>query len=328
MLAIERAAVAYCCATLLLMAVLWPQLMRPADMLAMRGMWALMTLALITLGTVVSARWQAMRLWTVLVRVAAQLMWLQQWYPDTYELNSSFCNLDYLFASWEQSLFGCQPSIEFSAALPQPFWSEAFNLGYASYFPMILVLTLALFAKAMLPAWRGEGRPVMHELEQPTTVIICAFFIYYCIYIFLPVVGPQFYFCAVGTDQIQQGHFPELGHYFATHSDMLPKPGWAGGLFHRLMELAQAAGERLTAAFPSSHIGVATIMLLLARRSVPRLLWLYVPLWVLLCCATVYIQAHYLIDAIAGLLSAPIVYWAALRLTKICLTRETAVSHA
>jgi membrane-associated phospholipid phosphatase len=107
------------------------------------------------------------------------------------------------------------------------------------------------------------------------------------------------------------GHFPSLGTYFSSHLEALAPPGWTDGLFYQLVAGAQEAGERPTAAFPSSHIGISTIVLILARRHAPRLLFLFLPLWALLCCATVYIRAHYLVDAIAGLISAPIILWLA-----------------
>ena len=122
----------------------------------------------------------------------------------------------------------------------------------------------------------------------------------------MPVTGPQFYFQAVGIDEILQGHFPALGTYFSSHTEMLPAPGWTDGLFNHLVAMAHEAGERPTAAFPSSHIGISTIVMMLAYRHAPRILPYLLPLWMLLCCATVYIQAHYVIDAIAGLLTAPL----------------------
>jgi len=38
-------------------------------------------------------------------------------------------------------------------------------------------------------------------------------------------------------------------------------------------------------------------------------MWGMFPFYLLLCGATVYIQAHYLIDSIAGFFSAFLVYW-------------------
>ena len=89
----------------------------------------------------------------------------------------------------------------------------------------------------------------------------------------------------------------------------MPSPGYTDGFFYHLVEDAKAAGERPTAAFPSSHVGISTIcMFLIAHARNYKLLAILAPLYFLLCCATVYIQAHYLVDAIAGVISAILVY--------------------
>lgn len=343
-MAVEKVAAVYCALTCVLMLILMPRLVDPVGMALMRVEWLAMTLCL-AFAQRFTARFFASpdkgrvggglhaSIFTF-IRVSAQMAWLAVWYPDTYEFNRSFINLDHLFAAADQSLFGCQPSLEFSQALPSAFWSEAFNLGYWSYFPMIGLLLVTIFIKE----WCHSSFDPRHSsfVPQPSTLnrppwgttggsspflsvaatILTAFFLYYVIYIFLPVVGPQFYFQAVGIAEIQQGHFPVLGTYFSSHTEMLPPPGWADGLFSRLVAMAHEAGERPTAAFPSSHIGISTLLLLLARRHAPELLFVLVPLWTLLCCATVYIQAHYVVDAIAGLISAPLALWAASRLVK------------
>ena len=73
---------------------------------------------------------------------------------------------------------------------------------------------------------------------------------------------------------------------------------------------AHDAGERPTAAFPSSHIGVTVVVLLLAWHSRNKwLFWTFVPFFVLMFAATVYIRAHYLIDAIAGLITGILFYY-------------------
>ena len=73
---------------------------------------------------------------------------------------------------------------------------------------------------------------------------------------------------------------------------------------------AHAAGERPTAAFPSSHVGITVVLLWLAWRLNGRwLFWVLVPLAVLMFFATFYIQAHYVIDALAGLVTGTLFYW-------------------
>ena len=114
---------------------------------------------------------------------------------------------------------------------------------------------------------------------------------------------------AAGLDNISQGVFPNVGDYFLTHDEMMKMPGYEDGWFYQIMVNAHSAGERPTAAFPSSHVGVTVILLLLAWRSRSRLLiWFVFTLFLLMCLATVYIRAHYVIDVFAGLLSATIMY--------------------
>ena len=75
-------------------------------------------------------------------------------------------------------------------------------------------------------------------------------------------------------------------------------------------------GERPTAAFPSSHVGVSTILMIMAWRGSKKLFACLLPLYLLLCGATVYIQAHYLIDAIAGFISAFVLYVLVIKMFK------------
>ena len=86
-------------------------------------------------------------------------------------------------------------------------------------------------------------------------------------------------------------------------------PGCSDGFFYYLLEVTHDAGERPTAAFPSSHVGVTTIVMLLALRTRSRrLIFSLLPFYILLCLSTVYILAHYAIDAIAGLIVGVFLY--------------------
>jgi membrane-associated phospholipid phosphatase len=233
---------------------------------------------------------------TVFVRVVLQMSFLAYWYPDTYEFNRLFPNLDHLFAAAEQFLFHCQPSVEFCKWLPSMWFSEPFNFGYFCYYPMIAVVTIYYFL------YRFQW------FEKVSFVLVASFFIYYLIYIFIPVAGPQFYFPAIGMDNVTAGIFPAIGDYFSQNSILLPGPGFEHGFFYNLVELSQAVGERPTAAFPSSHVGIATIVLIMAYRAKKSLGYLLLPIYILLCGATVYIQAHYLIDVLAGWISSVIIF--------------------
>lgn len=242
---------------------------------------------------------------TLMARVVVQMALLAWWYPDTYELNRMFANMDHVFAQWEQTLFGCQPALLFSEVLPWPLFSELMDMGYAAYYPMIVLTALFYFL------WRYK------EFYRATFVIMAAFFAYYVVFIFVPVTGPTFYFNAIGVDKALAGVFPAVGDYFNSHQDCLPSPGYADGLFYQLVEDAKAAGERPTAAFPSSHVGISTVLMLLAwHAGSRRLFFIMLPFFVLMFFATVYIQAHYAIDALAGLVSGALLFAVLMLLTR------------
>ncbi len=242
---------------------------------------------------------------TRFARATLQLALLSWWYPDTYEINRMFPNLDHLFAGWEQQLFGCQPALLFHQSVPSHFFSELMDLGYASYFPMIVLVFVFYFV------WR------YHEFQRASFIILASFFVYYVIYIFLPVTGPQYYYLAADMENIGQGIFPNVHDYFYHSMERMTSPGWTDGFFYQQVESAHNAGERPTAAFPSSHVGVSTILLLLSWRSGNRkLFYVLLPFFVLLCISTVYIMAHYVIDAVAGLISGVVLFYTMLFFSK------------
>ena len=292
LLAFEWVAFGYLLFTLLMMIILWDKLANPADMIKGRIQFVLVTLAL----------WAVYRLWpcrlTIFLRILVQMAFLGWWYPDTYELNRALPNLDHIFAGWEQSLFGCQPSLLFSQKVPYGWFSELMCLGYVSYFPLMLITYLYYFFRRY------------KEFQMTAFVMLASFFAYYVIFVLLPVTGPQFYYLAVGTEKIAAGIFPNLGDWFLTHSERMAAPGWTDGFWYHMLDLTHDAGERPTAAFPSSHVGVTTVVMLLALRTRSKgLIFTILPFYILMCLSTVYIYAHYAIDAIAGLVTGVLLYF-------------------
>jgi membrane-associated phospholipid phosphatase len=297
--AVEKITLIYNLLTSLLILFLFNKMEHPLNMLIDRAMIAGMTFLLMYMYRLAPCKFAAF------VRIAVQMSLLSYWYPDTYEFNRFFPNLDHCFASLEQWIFGCQPSLTFSEAMPYAWFSEAVNMGYFSYYPMILVVTVYYFLNR-------------YELfEKMSFVLVASFFIYYLIYIFVPVAGPQYYFPAIGVENVENGVFASLGDYFSTHKDLLPGPGYSDGFFYKLVESSQQVGERPTAAFPSSHVGISTILMIMAGRVSRRLLVCLTPFYIFLCCATVYIQAHYLVDAIAGFISAIVLYVVVTKMFKL-----------
>lgn len=293
LLCVEWVMMVYLGFTLALMACLGNRIANPAPMLIGR----VAAIATVAVGWM-AYRWKPCRL-THLLRILLQLGLLSWWYPDTYELNRLLPNLDPYFARADQWMFGFQPALRFSQQMPQHWWSELMHLGYASYYPLMVAVSLYYFCCRY------------QAFARATFVLLSSFFAYYVIFDVLPVTGPQYYYYAAGIDQIGAGSFPDIGQWFVHHTESLPIPGWSEGFCHHLVAAAHAAGERPTAAFPSSHVGVTTILVLLAWRSRCKpLLWSIMPFYILMCMATVYIQAHYAIDVIGGWLTGIVFYFA------------------
>ena len=288
--AVERISLIYNAITTILIVLLYSRMDHPGMMLLERAGIVAITFALIYLYQKYPCRLSAF------VRMVVQMSFLAYWYPDTFEFNRLFPNLDCFFASAEQWLFNCQPSVEFSKLCPDIWFSEPFNMGYFAYYPLIAIVAIYYFV------FKFEW------FEKASFVIVTSFFLYYLIYIFVPVAGPQFYFPAIGMDNVEACNFLSIGDYFNHNAILLPGPNFEQGLFFELVEASQEVGERPTAAFPSSHVGISTILMIMAWRVNKKLCYGLTPFYVLLCCATVYIQAHYLIDVFAGWMSAVAIY--------------------
>ena len=292
LIAAEWVGMGYLLFTLVFMACVWSQLPNLTSMLVLRGGYVVATLA------AWAVYWRYPSKWTLFLRVIVQMVFLSWWYPDTYELNRVLPNLDHVFAQWEQTLFGCQPSLFFSQKVPYGWFSELMCLGYVSYFPLMLITYLYYFFRRY------------QEFQMTAFIMLGSFFAYYVVFVLLPVTGPQFYYLAVGTEKIAAGIFPNLGDWFLTHSERMAAPGWSDGFCYHLLDITHDAGERPTAAFPSSHVGVTTVVMMLALRTRSKgLIFTILPFYVAMCFSTVYIYAHYTIDAIAGLATGCCLYF-------------------
>ena len=288
---VEKISLIYGLLTTALIFIMFNQLHDPIQMLIGRAVIMGATLILMYLYRLAPCKA------TAFIRIGLQLGLLAYWYPDTFEFNRIFPNLDHIFATIEEGIFGFQPAITFHQTYPQLWISELFNMGYFFYYPMIAIVAIYFFIKNF------------EKFDKFSFVIVTSFFIYYLIFIFVPVAGPQFYFPAIGLDNVAEGIFPAIGDYFNNNTELLSGPSnGVGGFFYSLVETSQQVGERPTAAFPSSHVGISTILMIMCWKENKKLFAGLFPFYFFLCGATVYIQAHYLIDVFVGFASAFGVY--------------------
>ena len=140
-LPVETLNLLYNLLTTILIIIFYNRLQHPQDMLYSHFIIVITTFLLVYLYTRYPS--PAIRL----IRIVTQMSLLIYWYPETFEFNRIFPNLDHIFAQMEFSIFGCQPAILFEQALSGNIWRELFNLGNWSYYPMLARVCFWYFFK-------------------------------------------------------------------------------------------------------------------------------------------------------------------------------------
>ena len=298
LLSFEAVTLAYTLITTVMIVVGWHSLTSPMSMLAFRG--GIVAVMAITYGIY---RLYPCRL-TILLRIIPLFLALIWWYPETYTFCSQFDYQDHIFAEIDYKVFGFQPSLVFDQVLSSTFWYELFNMGYYSYYYLMIATVFFYFLAKY------------EDLQRATFVFLGSFFLFYLVFDLLPVAGPQYYYCANGTEIGTQAIFPEMHDYFKYHREILPLE--VRGVFSKMVLAAQETGENPTAAFPSSHVGMTTVTMILAWQSGSRrLFWILFPFAVILFFATVYVKAHYAVDSVGGLAAGVLFFLITDRLFKV-----------
>jgi len=172
---------------------------------------------------------------------------------------------DNIIIQLEEIIFKMQPSIELARILDSFVLSEIFHFGYISYFIMIPLLPAALYA--------GGNKD---KFKRVVFGITFTFLSCYLIFIFFPVMGPRFAFADKLTGEMKSFFFRDIILF----------------IFER--------GAVKGAAFPSSHVAVAVVILLFAFKYQKKLYNTFFPLVIFLIIGTVYGRFHYAIDSITG----------------------------
>ena len=209
-------------------------------------------------------------------------------YRETGELNHVLVSgfLDPFFIRLEARIFGLQPSLAFMDWLPYPAVSELFYAAYFSYYVMIAGVGLALFYR--------NREQFFHYLS----VISFLFYVCYFIYIFIPVMGPRIFFRGIPDYQLPADVQPVVAPAFPA--------AVKAGPFYQIMAWIYHAFEAPGAAFPSSHVAVAIGTVWFSFLYLRSIRWPHLVVAVLLCLATIYCRYHYVVDVVAGGLTAAV----------------------
>jgi len=200
------------------------------------------------------------------------LLFLGFFYTETHYMKNIIfdTNLDAYFYNAEHSLWNCQPSMEFSKLYHQAWVNELMNIFYFSYYVIIGLSCVVLYLKEA------------QQSQKAIFIVVLSFYLYYIVFAVFPVVGPQYHILNCGIEQNPPYFFGKLMRYILTDY------------------------EKPTGAFPSSHVGIAIIISYITYTHLKKLFFVTLPFVIGICFATVYIKAHYLVDVIAGIVSAPI----------------------
>jgi membrane-associated phospholipid phosphatase len=174
--------------------------------------------------------------------------------------------LDGWLARADVALFGGQPSLSFQRVTPSPWIGELMSLGYLAFYPLVIIAGMS----RLLRLTSGEA---YERLVRSMTVM---FMSCYVMFTLLPAAGPRYVFADASA---------------AIHGFV------AAPLLQAMLEL----GERPTGAFPSSHVAFIVVLAAWCWTFRRRAFWAVQPIAVVLSLATVYIQAHYAVDVLAGL---------------------------
>lgn len=208
-------------------------------------------------------------------RSPAPLRFLRDWYPvlafpilyqEVELLASAIGNwgLTEPLRALEVSLFAGHPSVYLAERFAWVPLSEYLHFCYLSYVLLVPVIGGIWYV-------RGPRR----AFAELVFLVSVTFAVSYTFYILFPVDSP-FY--------------------------LEPPPGapLAGKPFYEAVHFVSSRGGARGGAFPSSHVSVSTVVLLVTWRYRPRWLYGLGPIYVGLVAATVYGRFHYAVDVFAG----------------------------
>lgn len=212
-------------------------------------------------------------------RLPAALQFFRDWYPAISFplLYKEVEILAHAIGNWsltaslqrlEGIVFSGHPSQYLSELLNSLVFSEYLHFCYFSYLWLFPVIGGVWYFRKKRPAFR--------ELMFLVTVTFASSYLFY---ILLPVDSP-FYL-----------------------SEPLRAP-LSGGVFYELVHALASRGGARGGAFPSSHVSISTVIVLVTMKYQPKWLYWLLPIYVGLVFATVYGRFHYALDVLAGWLLA------------------------
>ncbi len=207
--------------------------------------------------------WYPLAMFIVLFEEVAQLSFMirNRW-QDQYLL------------AFENRLFSVPPTVCLGR-ISSPVLSEVLNVGYFSYFVLLIIVGGAFYP-------RGNR----HGFRQVMDASVIAYMICYVFFLAFPTEGPAY--------TLAREHGAGLGE---------------GGPFYWMVVMIQRYLGVHGNAFPSSHVAAGAVAVIFAWQYTPRLAAALTPLVFLLCAGAVYDRYHYVTDVVGGAAVAVVAVW-------------------
>ncbi len=196
-------------------------------------------------------------------------------------------NYDTILAAWDYAIFGVNPT-EWIDRFAHPILTEYFQIWYNVFQLMLIVPAVSLFR---------QNR--MRDFRVYSMTILFGFFLSYLCYFAMPAIGPRF----------------EI-HDFASINRELP------GLFltepfRDLIDAGNNIQDEMVDPYdyvnrdcmPSGHTMMSILAILMAWRLRTRWRWVITIGGISVMISTIYLRYHYMVDLMAGLALAFLVYF-------------------
>ncbi len=173
---------------------------------------------------------------------------------------------------WDLFLFGNHPTV-WLQKFSTPWFSELMAFSYWSYYVFIPFVGIVLYVR--------KDRGLFHSYAFCLSLTM---YVGYFLFLFLAARGP---------------------HETLAHLHTERELAW---IFDRTVRSIQSAAKISGAAFPSSHVAAMWISWFFVFKFRKTLGWAFAPLVISLTFSVVYMQYHYAVDAIAGVVMALATY--------------------
>ena len=194
---------------------------------------------------------------------------------------------DWLFIKIDRWIFGTDPTL-FLLKISFPLLTEILQIIYSSFYLLPVLLGLFLLRKKRYLA-----------MDYAVFTVIYGFYLSYLGYFALPGIGPRFTLMNFAhlNQELPGLFFTKYLRHFLNFAESISK------------NTTNPAAVVQRDVFPSGHTMITLIVMYLSVKMRSRSRFFFVPVGSLLIFATVYLQYHYVIDLVGGLIFMMFTVW-------------------